>query len=74
MSLRIASPGLARVRVFDLAGRHVATLLDGSVEAGERELIWDGLDVAGHPVASGVYLARAEAGGEVATRRLVLLK
>ena len=55
--------------VYDLAGRLVATPASGRMTAGEHEVTWD---VAG--VAPGVYVYRLEAGGEVASRRLVVAR
>jgi len=46
-----------RLEVFDIAGRRVATLLDGVRGAGEHEVAWDGEARAG-AVQRGVYFAR----------------
>lgn len=74
ISFSVRTAGLAVVDVLDLQGRHVRTLLSGPVEAGERSLDWDGRDDAGRPVASGSYLARLRADGQVATHKMVLAK
>jgi hypothetical protein len=74
ISFSVAKAGQAVVDVLDLQGRHVRTLLSGLVEAGERSLEWDGRDEAGRPVASGSYLARLRADGQVATLKMVLAK
>ncbi|MBK8166984.1 MAG: T9SS type A sorting domain-containing protein [bacterium] len=74
ISFSVAKAGQAVVDVLDLQGRHVRTLLSGLVEAGERSLEWDGRDEAGRPVASGAYLARLRADGQVATHKMVLTK
>jgi hypothetical protein len=60
--------------VFDLAGRHVRTLVHGTWAAGEHTLDWDGRDDGGAPLRHGVYVLRARAGFDVATRKLVILK
>jgi len=65
----------ARLDVFDLRGARVNTLLDGTLEAGERDVAWDGRDHQGRTVAAGVYFYRLEAEGQfVATRRLIVLQ
>jgi hypothetical protein len=46
-----------RLDLFDVAGRHVATLVDGDLGPGEHEVAWDGATSRG-PVATGVYFAR----------------
>ncbi len=61
--------GQASLRIYDVAGREVATLLDGVHPGGQTELSWHAEGLAG-----GIYLARLEAAGIVQTERLVLLK
>lgn len=60
--------------VFDARGSNVRTLVDGTVEAGETEIRWDGKDGGGKPVSSGVYFYRLQAGTRVQTRKLVLIR
>ena len=50
--------GPVRLAVYDISGRLVRTLLDGSVEAGPRTASWDGTDRHGCRVGSGVYFCR----------------
>ncbi len=70
------APGGARVtlRVFDVEGRLVRTLVDGFEVEGERTAVWDGSDSRGYPVASGLYFYRLEAPDFVETRKMLLLK
>jgi len=69
-----ARHGDARLHVYDVAGRHVRTVAAASVPAGERALTWDGRLADGREAGSGVYLFRLEAGGQVATGRLVKIR
>ncbi len=71
-SLREA--GTARVSVVDAAGRHVAVLLDRSLDAGRHAVEWDGLDDAGRAMPSGMYLVRVESGGEAVAAKVALLR
>ncbi|MCK4679960.1 T9SS type A sorting domain-containing protein, partial [bacterium] len=64
----------AKLAVFDIAGRRVTTLVDREVEAGRHEVVWNGTNEAGEPVASGVYFSRLTAMGEEHTAKMVLLK
>jgi hypothetical protein len=66
--------GLVKLRVFDVSGRVVRTILEGSVEAGSHVATWDGRDDASGKVASGVYLYRLEAAGKTLTRKAVFLR
>jgi flagellar hook assembly protein FlgD len=72
--LSLSQTGPASVRVFDVAGRTVRTLLRGVQPAGERVLAWDGRDDAGSPLSAGVYLLRLDAGGHSETRSVRLVK
>jgi hypothetical protein len=58
-----------RLEVYDMLGREVARLVEGAQAAGVQEAVFD----AAH-LPSGVYLYRIEAGGQVQTGRLVLMK
>jgi hypothetical protein len=76
-SIRFAVPAPGRevkLRVFDVAGRLVATLLDEKLVVGPRSVVWDGRDSGGRQVSSGVYFYRLDAGEERLSRRLVLLR
>ena len=69
-----ASPGTpARVELFDVAGRRVRTLWEGSLAGTELELAWDGRDEAGRGTAAGLYFLRSQAGGKTATVRALKL-
>jgi hypothetical protein len=69
-------PKGARVEltVHDLAGRLVRTLVVGETSAGHHSVRWDGKDVLGRSVASGVYLYTLRAGTLSATRSLVVVR
>jgi flagellar hook assembly protein FlgD len=67
-------PGSAVVRVFDLAGRAVRTLIDTHHDAGEYDTFWDGCNDEGERVAGGIYFVRLEAGGISESCKLVLLR
>lgn len=63
------------LRVYDLAGRLVRTILDGSeLAAGTHRRRWAGQDDAGRAVGSGVYCLRIQAAGERRSQRLVLVR
>jgi len=63
-----------RLAVYDIRGRLVTTLVDGTSEPGEQSVIWDGTDARGRRVSSGVYFLRAEIDGWTEARKMVLLK
>lgn len=65
----IEQSGLVRLRVYDLAGRYVATMMDGPMKAGRYRATFS---AAGLP--SGVYIVRLESGGQAAVRKMVMMK
>lgn len=71
---QIAQDGRVTLRVYDVAGRLVRTLVDRAQAAGAYEARWNGTDEAGRPVASGVYFYRIQSDDFSQTRRMVLLK
>lgn len=66
--------GFVRLRVADLAGRLVRTLVDDVQAAGRHEVDWDGRDDRGREVGSGAYLMRLEAGGVVEVARMTMVR
>ena len=65
--------GRVSLAVYDVGGRRVRTLVNGTLPSGERVASWDGRDEGGRPVSSGLYLVRLEAVGRTLSRRLVIL-
>ncbi len=70
----LSEAGHVRLSVYDVMGRTVASLIDQPLAAGPHAILWDGTDVNGAPVASGIYWSRLEALGGMASHRMVLLK
>jgi subtilisin family serine protease len=66
--------GSAVLRVYDIAGRAVRTLTEGSVSPGSHTAVWDGTDSGGRRVAGGIYFYRLTAGDFDETRKVVLLR
>lgn len=64
--------GDMRLSVFDVQGREVASPRSGRLDAGSHQLMWDGRDRSGRPVAAGVYVVRLEFEGEAVSRTLVV--
>lgn len=62
------------LRVYNLEGQRVSTLVSGSRGPGNYVVRWNGRDDDGRALASGIYLYRLEAGGLVETRKLLLVR
>lgn len=76
-SIRFSQPKEEHIqlRIFDVTGRLITTLVDEHLNAGVHALEWDGTDGAGTPVASGIYLCRLRAGDTfMQTNKMLLLR
>jgi len=74
ISFTLAEPQRVTLIVYAADGSRVAELVNGEVRAGVTHVLWSGTDMAGLPVASGVYFYRLDAGRFSDTRKMVLLK
>jgi hypothetical protein len=64
----------ASVKIYDIRGALVKTLMSSHMEAGYYNLVWDGSNANGNRVASGVYLIKMMAGEYTETRKMVLVR
>ena len=71
---RVPQDGPVSLRIYDVQGRLVRTLVHGHHEAGEDAALWNGADDAGHAAAGGVYFYRLESGERTEARKMVLIK
>jgi subtilisin-like proprotein convertase family protein len=74
IEFQLARAGRATLRVYDIAGHLVTTLVDGDIDAGPHVARWNGTDQAGQAVASGIYFYRLASAGSDAIRRTLLVR
>ncbi len=74
ISFAMPQAGHAKVEVFNVLGRLIATPFNGQAEAGETQVVWDGRDNSGDQAASGVYFYRLSADTYTETKKMMLLK
>ena len=65
--------GPVELRIYDVAGRLVATPLNEVQSAGLHSVTWEARGAGAAPLTRGVYLARIHVNGVVRTRRLVIV-
>ncbi len=78
----LPQPATVQLDIFDLNGRLVTTIADGSFGVGRHQATWDGSNTNGEPVASGVYFCRLSATGSLTgagavytqTRKMLLMR
>lgn len=66
--------GHLSVKVFDVRGNLVKTLLDERQEAGPGQVVWSGTNDHGGEVSSGVYFYEVRTAGEVQVHKMALVK
>ncbi len=66
--------GNVSLRVYDVSGRLVRTLVDGHETEGSKSVTWDGTGDRGQSAASGIYFYRMSAPGFTETKKMVLLR
>ena len=70
----LAAPGPVTFSIYDVSGRLVRTLLEGSMPAGYHTVDWDGRSGTGRQTAAGVYFARFRADDVSEVRKIVRLR
>jgi histidinol-phosphate aminotransferase len=75
-SIRVLLPMSAplKLEIFNIRGRVVKILVNGTMGAGEHSFIWNGTNQSGHSVSSGSYFYRLTSGGNVVTKKMLLVK
>ncbi|HEX7879479.1 MAG TPA: DUF6345 domain-containing protein, partial [Candidatus Eisenbacteria bacterium] len=62
------------LRIYDVAGRLVNTLVNGRLSPGDHSLTWDARDAGGNRVTPGIYFYEFRAGATTASRKLLVLE
>jgi len=66
--------GDVKISVYNVLGQNIKDLVDGYMEAGNHQVVWDGKDRSGDAVASGIYFYKISAQDYADTKKMVLLK
>ena len=70
----LPQPAHVTLRVLDLAGRQVRTLVDRDLQAARHRVVWDGADDAGRRQPSGVYYYQLGTDENVVRRKMTMVK
>ncbi len=62
------------LKIYNIRGQLVRTLLDEDKTGGDYAVLWDGTDDRGREVSSGIYFCRLSAGSSSQVRKMVLMK
>ena len=66
--------GFVNITIYDMVGRLVKTLLNGSKSAGYNNALWDATNDNNEPVSAGVYIYVVQFGNSIDTKKMILLK
>jgi flagellar hook assembly protein FlgD len=62
------------LKIFNLLGQEIRTLVNEHQSAGTRTVVWDGQDHSGRQVSSGIYVYQLQAGNVVRSRKMLLVR
>lgn len=62
------------IRVYNLKGQLVKTLIDSKYEAGNHKIVWNGRNSNEQKVASGLYFCKMETKEKSVTKKMILMK
>jgi hypothetical protein len=69
----LPAPTMMRLTIYDVGGRRVRDLVNGSLPAGLHNVTWNRTDEKGRPVNSGVFYYRMTTAEKSLVRRMVVL-
>jgi hypothetical protein len=69
IKFQLPNRGIVTLKIFDVLGNAVATLINGEMEKGSYEITFDAADLS-----SGIYFCRFQAGSFAETKKMILLK
>ena len=74
MRFDLPEEAFVKIRVFDMSGNAVKTLVNETMISGFKSVQWNATNNQGEPVSAGVYLYTIEAGKFRQTKKMILLK
>ncbi len=73
-TLRATSLQKVTLTVYDILGREIKTLVDETKIAGEYSVTWDGKDISGNEVSSGIYFYNIRFGDKSISKKMLMIK
>jgi uncharacterized Zn ribbon protein len=74
LQYQVPEDAYVSLRIYNILGQEVITLVDRRQRAGDYIITWDGRDDGGLDVASGIYFCRLQVGGYAETVKMVILR
>ena len=70
----VPDAGDVKLSIYNILGQELRTLVNDNLVAGFHRVVWDGKDLQGRAMASGVYFVRMSSENFVDVRKMLLLK
>ena len=70
----LPNAGVVMIKIFNIQGRLVHTLVNQKKASGHHSAIWDGRSDKGSFVTSGIYIYQIQSNNQIKNRKLLLLK
>lgn len=74
IQFNLSERAFVRLRILDVLGHHLRTLVEGRMAAGAQSVSWDGRDAMGRDVPSGAYFYLLEQEGRTQVGKMVLMR
>jgi len=74
ISYTLPGEGKVTIMVYNIMGQEVKTLVDEVQASGIHSVVWQGTNVHGIEVASGMYFYNVKFGGDSITKKMILMK
>jgi len=75
ITFEVSDPGRVWLDIFDVSGRLVTELINGlEYPSGRYEMVWNGTDMRGSPLASGVYYCRLRINKDTLKQKMLIVR
>ena len=74
IAFELKEPAMCSLKIYNMRGQVVRTLVNEALSSGRHSRVWDGLDDNGSAVASGMYLYRVESEKQSKSRKMIMVK
>ena len=74
IDIETISSGKLSVNIYDISGRLINTLMNKSTNAGYHSVRWNGKNLKGESMPTGIYFVQVESGADLGIRKIMLIK
>ena len=74
ISFSVSEPGRVTLKIYNIKGEKVKTLIDDNLSATNHTIIWNGKDESNNTVSSGIYFYKMKHGTYTSTKKIILMK